>query len=213
MPAALAAIANRPIRRQASDEARGRRDRVSRDVQDVEQALPLGDADQGDAENEGEQHHRRHDVVRQRVERVRGNVEVDEVERGPPLDEARAEERCVLHRRKRQRDQERERERQQPQPANHGRRPQAQRPQLRGLERPEAGDDRDGDVGQHHHLEQLDEAVGRPLQRRRLLAEEQPGEDAEGEPGQDLPRRGAITHGIPTTADCTARPADYFFGG
>ena len=67
----------------------------------------------------------------------------------------------------------------------------ARRPSVRssdGLERPETGDDRDGDVGQHHHLEQLDEPVGRPLQRRRPLAEEQPGEDAESEPGEDLSR-------------------------
>ena len=105
---------------------------------------------------------------------------------GSPLDEARAEERGVLNRGKRQRDQERERERQQPQTANHRRGAQAQRAELGGPERPETGDDRDGDVGQHHHLEQLDEPVGRPLQRRRLLAEEQPGEDAESEPGEDL---------------------------
>ena len=69
------------IGRQAGHEARGRRDRVSGDLQDVEQALPAFDADQRDAQNEGEQHHGGHDVVRQGIERVRGNVEIDEVER------------------------------------------------------------------------------------------------------------------------------------
>ena len=173
---------------QAGHEASGRRDRVPGDLQDVEQALPAFDADHGDAQNEGEEDDGRHDVVRQRVERVRGNVQVDEVEGGAPLDEARAEERGVLHRGKRQRDQERERQRHEPQAANHGRGSQAQRPELGGPERPETGDDRDGDVGQHHHLEQLDETVGRPLQRRRPLAEEQPGEDAKREPDEDLSR-------------------------
>ena len=89
---------------------------------------------------------------------------------------------------KRQRDQERERQRQEPQAADHGRGSQAQRLQLGRPERPQARDDRDGDVGQDHHLEQLDEAVRCPLQRRGLLAEEQPGEDAEREPDEDLAR-------------------------
>ena len=147
------------------------------------------DADQRDAEHEGEQHHGGHDVVRQRMKRVRRHVEIDEVERRPALDEARAEERRALNRGKRDRNQERERERHEPQAANHGRGSQAQRAELGGPERPEAGDDGDGDVGQHHHLEQLDEPVGRPLHRRRPLAEEQPGEDAAGEPDQDLSRK------------------------
>ena len=103
---------------------------------------------------------------------------------GSPLDEARAEERRALNRGKGQRDQERERERHEPQAANHRRGAQAQRPQLGRPERAETGDDRDGDVGQHHHLEQLDETVGRPLQRRRPLAEEHPGEDASASPAR-----------------------------
>ena len=146
------------------------------------------DTDDGDAQNEGEQNHGRHDVVRQGIEWVRGNVQVDEVERGSPLDEARAEKRRALNRGKRQGDQECERERHEPQAANHRRGSQAQRPELGPPERAEAGDDRDGDVGQHHHLEQLDETVSRPLQRRGPLAEEQSGEDAQREPGEDLSR-------------------------
>ena len=176
------------VRREASDEASGRRDRIAGDVQHVEQALPARDADDGDTQDEGEEHDRGNDVVRQRVERVRGNVQIDEVEGGPRLDQARAEERGVLDRGKRQRDQERERQRQDPQAADHGGGFQTQRLQLGRPERPQAGDDRDRDVGQDHHLEQLDEAVRRPLQRRRLLAEEQPGEDAEREPDEDLAR-------------------------
>ena len=163
-----------------------RRDRVSGDLQDVEEPLLAFDADQRDAQNDGEEDHGGHDVVRQGIERVRGNVEIDEVERRPALDEARAEERGVLNRGKRQRDQEGERERHQPQTADHRRGSQAQRADLGVAEGPEAGDDGDGDVGQHHHLEQPDEPVGRPLQRRRLLAEEQPGDDAASEPDEDL---------------------------
>ena len=63
---------------------------------------------------------------------------------------------------------------------------QAEPPRVRGLERPEALDDRDRDVGQHRHLEQLDEAVRRPLERERVLAEEEPHQDAEGEADEDL---------------------------
>ncbi len=174
------------VGRQAIHEPGGARDRVFRDLQDVEQTLLAFDADQPDAQHDGEQDDGGHDVVRQRIERIRGNVEVDEVERRPPLDEARAEERRVLHRGKRQRDQERERERHEPQAADDGRGPQAQRADLRVIERPEAGDDGDGDVRQHHHLKQPDETVGRPLQCRRLLAEKEAGDDASDEPDEDL---------------------------
>ena len=90
--------------------------------------------------------------------------------------------------RERQRDQECERQRQKPETANHSRGPQAQCAELGGLERPETGDDRDGDVGQHHHLEQLDETVRGPRQGRRPLPEEQPGEDSPSEPGENLSR-------------------------
>ncbi len=121
---------------QAGHEARGRRDRVSGDLQDVEQTLLAFDADQGDAQNEGEQDDGRHDVVREGIEWVRGNVQVDEVEGGSALDEARAEKRGVLNVRKRQRDQERERQRHQPQTADHGRGSQAQRPDLGGRSDP-----------------------------------------------------------------------------
>src|SRR5207344_3578498 len=40
------------------------------------------------------------------------------------------------------------------------------------------------------HLEQLDETVGRPLQRRRLFAEEDPSKGAKSEPDKDLSREG-----------------------
>jgi hypothetical protein len=93
-----------------------------------------------------------------------------------------------LNRGKRQGNEEGERKRQEPQTANHGRGSQAQRPEIRGPKRPETGDDRNGDVRQHHHLEQLDETVGRPFQRRRALAEKQPCEDAKSEACEDLSR-------------------------
>ena len=94
---------------------------------------------------------------------------------------------------KRQGDQERKEQRQQPQTANHRRGPQAQRAELGGPEGPETGDDGDGDVGQHHHLEQLDEPVGHPLERRRPLAQEQPGEKATGEAGEDSVERASLS--------------------
>ena len=59
------------VRRQAGHEARRPRDRRARDVQHVEQALAMVDADQRAAEHDREQHHRRHDVVGQRMERIR----------------------------------------------------------------------------------------------------------------------------------------------
>ena len=96
------------IRSQAGHEAGSRRDRVFGDLQDIEQTLPAFDADQGYAQNEREQDDGRHDVVREGIEWVRGNVQVDEVESGSALDEARAEKRGVLNVRKRQGDQERE---------------------------------------------------------------------------------------------------------
>ena len=192
------------IRRQAGHGAGCRRDRVLRDLQDVEQPLSPFDADQRDAQEQREEHHRRHHVVRQRIERIRRNVEADEVEGGATLQEARTEERGILDRREGQGDQEREGQRQDPQATNHGRRRRAEPPEFGPAQGSEAGDDRDGDVGQHHHLEQLHEPVGRPFQRRRLLAEEQPGEGAKREPGDDLRGEGhaaASRHDVAPTAE------------
>ena len=52
-----------------------------------------------------------------------------------------------------------------------------------------AADDRHRDVRQHRHLQQLDEAVGRPLQRGRALAEEQADEHASREAHENAVRK------------------------
>ena len=67
-------------RRKPHDEAGRARQRVDGRTQHVEQLLLPLDADERDADDDREQHHGRNDVVRERVERVRRDVEVDEVE-------------------------------------------------------------------------------------------------------------------------------------
>ena len=59
---------------------------------------------------------------------------------------------------------------------------------LREVDGPEARDDRDGDVGQDRHLQQLDEAVRHDRERSDHLAEEEPHGNAGGEAGQNLLR-------------------------
>ena len=119
-----------------------------------------------DPEDDREEDDRRHDVVGQRIERVRRNIEIDEVEGRPALEERGAEERRRLGRREGQRHEHRERQAHDPERDQHGAGAQAEPARVRSVERPEALDDRDRDVGQDRHLEQLDEAVRRPLERR-----------------------------------------------
>ena len=79
---------------------------------------------------------------------------------------------------KRQRNQEREERARGPEPDQHRAGPHAERPRLRVGQRSEARHDRERDVRQHRHLQQLHEAVGGPLQDARVLAEKQPDGDA-----------------------------------
>jgi hypothetical protein len=58
----------------------------------VEQSLLALNPDERDAEDDREQHDRRNDVVRERVERIGRDVESDEIERRTPLDQRGAEE-------------------------------------------------------------------------------------------------------------------------
>ena len=120
-----------PIGREPDDEAGGARQRGADDVQQVEQDRLALEADDRHAEDDREQHDRRHDVVRQRVERVRRDVEVDEVEGRAPLEERRAEERRRLHVRKRQRHEHREVKADDPERHQHGAGAQAEPPRVR----------------------------------------------------------------------------------
>ena len=93
MPAAVAAIAKRPYGVSRTTK-RVARDSASLTTPSTSSRTCLrSHADQRDAEHHREQHDRRHDVVGQRVERIRRDVEVDEVERLAALDQRRAEER------------------------------------------------------------------------------------------------------------------------
>ena len=176
-------------RREAHGQARGMRDGVGRDPQHVEQRLLAFDADERDAQDDREQHDGRHHVVRERVERVRRDIEVDEVERRPPLDQGRAEERRRLDVREGQRNEEREHERKRPQADQHGTGAKAQRSRFRVTERAQAGDDREDDVREHRHLQQLHEPVGGPGEHRRALPKEHTDGNARRQSDQDPPRR------------------------
>ena len=89
------------------------------------------------------------------------------------------------------------------------RRREAEPPRVSGAERPEAFDDRDRDVGKDGHLEQLDEAVRRPLERQRALAEEEPHHDAQGKADEDLAGEGHRESGF-TLAVNAAASAGFF---
>jgi hypothetical protein len=58
-------------------------------------------------------------------------------------------------------------------------------------ERPQARDDRERDIGQHHHLQQLDEAVRYHLEHAGVFAEKQSDEGAGYESNKDF---GGRTH-------------------
>ena len=97
-------------RREADDQPVGTGEGPLDHAQRVEQRpLPL-DAHEGDAEQRAEQHDRGHDAVGQRVERVRRDVEGEEVDRLPLLHEGGAEEGRGLERREHERHQEDEAE-------------------------------------------------------------------------------------------------------
>ena len=192
-----------PVGRELDDEARGARERGADHVQQIEEDRLALEADDRDPEDDREEDDRRHDVVGQRVERVGRNIEIDEVEGRPALEERGAEERRRLGRREGQRHEHRERQAHGPERHHDGAGAQAEPARIRGVERPEAFDDRDGDVGKDRHLEQLDEAVRRPLERERLLAEEEPHQDAEGEADEDLGGEGhPYTSRRPSMALC-----------
>ena len=177
------------VGRQPGQKVRHARERRAHDGEHVHEGLLALDADERHADHHREQHDRRHDVVGERVKRIRRNEQRDEIERRALFHERRAEERAALDDGKRERHEEGIDERHQPQRDDDRADPQTEQPRFVRPQRPEARDDRDRHVGQDGHLEQLDEALGGPLQDRRLLAEEQADEDAGAEADQDLVRK------------------------
>ncbi len=83
-------------RRQRHDIPRRLLNGLSDRGQHLEQGGLARDTDERHAENDTEQHHRRHHVVGQRIERVGWNIEVQEVEGFPFQKQCRAEERRAL---------------------------------------------------------------------------------------------------------------------
>ena len=63
---------------------------------------------------------------------------------------------------------------------------EAERFRLLECEPSEGGDQRDGDIGDHRHLQQHDEAVAGDLEEPRHLAEEHAGRNAKNKPDQHL---------------------------
>ncbi len=177
-----------PVRRELHDEPCRAGDQRAGDAQHVEQHLLPLDADQGDPEDDRKQDDGRDDAVGERVERVRRDVEPEEVEGLRLLDERRAEERRLRACRKREREDHRESERHDPQQGQHRPGPEAEPLRFRGVERPEARDDRDRDVGQDRHLQQPDEAVRDDLDGRDEFSEEEPGREARHQADEDLAR-------------------------
>ena len=202
MPATTAAIANTPIGVRATTKLVAFETARPAVASTSSSGALFGTPMSADADDDAEQHDRGHDVVGERVERIGRDVEVQEVERLPFLEQRRAEERRVLIAAEtsagtagpRRAPPPRAARRIEPDPL-------PERPRLRGIERAEPADDRDRHVRQDRHLQQLDVGVGDDLQRRRPLADEQPERDA----GGDRRRRSASTARTPVPArapDC-----------
>jgi hypothetical protein len=85
-----------PVWAESHDAAGGARDDHTGGLEDFEQGRLSLHADERHAHDHREEHDCGHDVVGQRVEGIRRDVEVDEVERRRPIDERRAEEGGVL---------------------------------------------------------------------------------------------------------------------
>ena len=144
-------------------------------------------ADEGQPGHHREQHHRRDDVVGQRVERVGRDVEIEEVE-GVAIGRRGTVEARGVDVGQGQREEEREPERRRPDRRQHRAGADGEGPRLAVGQRAEVDDDRQRHVRQHGHLQQPDETAGEWSQRRHRLAEEEPDEDAEPEPGEHLVR-------------------------
>ncbi len=126
VPAAVAAMANSPYGVSWTMNLVARESAALATCSRSSRYCLAVEANHRDAEDDGKQHHRRDDVVGERVERIRGNVEIDEVERRPPLDERRAEECRRFRVRKGQRHEHRVEETDQPERHEHGARAQAE---------------------------------------------------------------------------------------
>jgi hypothetical protein len=173
-------------RRRARDGARDPQEHVLRRLEDRQQRVLPGCADEGDADRQAEDHDRRDDGVGEREERVRRQVEPDEVELALRLGEARAEEGRRLPRRERQGDADHRGERDRPEGEDEAAAAQRERFRLGVRQAPEPGAQRHQDVGQHRHLQQADEDLPDDAERGGKLAEEDAGRGAEREADEDL---------------------------
>jgi hypothetical protein len=179
-------------RRQGHDKSGRLRDGLSGRGQHVEEERLLRDVNERHADEDAEQHDRRHDVVGERIERIGRDVQIEEVERLALHEQRRAEERRALTDRKRQREEQDRGERDRPEREQDQPDPFPERPGMRRVERAESADDRHRHVRQDGHLQQLDVGVGDDLQRRRPFAGEQPQRDpARDADGDSRRRRGA----------------------
>jgi hypothetical protein len=126
--------------------------------------------------------------AREGVERIRRDVQAHQVERLARLDERCAEEGCGLQVRKHHREQQHRGEGNRPQQQQHDTDLQAERLRLLQIQIAQPGDDRDRDVRQHRHLQELDEGVGEDLKDGCALADEQADENAGDEADEDSSR-------------------------
>ena len=157
VPAAFAAMAKMPngvsrtMNRAAGDRADGR-------AQHVEQRLLLVHTNEGEPGHNREQHHRGHDVVGQRVERIRRDVEVQEVE-GLATGRRRTVERARCGCPAGPPGRGTRKPAQSPRCRQH--RPSAEREVARPAigQRAEVDDDRERHVRQHGHLQHPDELL------------------------------------------------------
>ena len=174
--------------RQLHEQGPGPPERVVDEVEHREDALLAGQAEHRETQQHREHHHGRHDVVRERAERVRRDVEVEPVDPRLAGELAARVEGTALVGRQGERAEEDDRQAERPeeqerQPAL-GREP----PRLGGRAARDPRDQRTHHVGQHGDLEQLHEAPGRQVQEGRLLSEEEADREAGREAEEDLLR-------------------------
>jgi hypothetical protein len=162
--------------------------RVVDEAEGPEDPLLAGETEDGDAEEDREDDHRRHHVVGQRAERVRRNVEVQPVDPGLARHLRRGEEGAPLVRGEGERAHEHEGEAERPQQRQGEPAPRREAPREGGRPAGDPGHEGRHDIRQHGDLEQLHEALGGQLQEGRLLPEDEAEPDAGREAEENLLR-------------------------
>jgi hypothetical protein len=149
------------------------------------ESLTILDCDHRDAEQDAEQHDRGNDVVGERVKGIDRQVEAEEVELLGSLHQARAEVGARFPGRKREGYDDDRQQRDHPEREQHHAGAACQIPRLLEAEATDLRDQRNGHVGQDGHLEQTDVDVSKDLERRALLAQEDPDRDTAEDPDED----------------------------